>query len=256
MKPWYETLFSNFGRKYENESFTQGTMGEVDFIVHEIAHDSKVHILDVGCGTGRHAVELASRGFMVTGVDLSESMLRQARAKASERGVDVRFQRADARSLPFEQEFDLVIMLCEGAFSLMETDEMNYAILRGVYQALRSPGKLIMTTLNGLYPLLRGETIPGDKTKLKTGDHAHFDLMTFREHAEMIFEDDDNQEFSVTSSERYYTPIEMQWLLRTAGFTGVEIFGCTLGAYSRGDILGPDDYEMLIVATVGSQQEG
>ncbi len=55
-------------------------------------------------------------------------------------------------------EFDLAIMLCEGAFPLMETDEMNYQILQTPPRALSHKGKLIFTTLNGLFPLFHSVT--------------------------------------------------------------------------------------------------
>jgi hypothetical protein len=51
------------------------------------------------------------------------------------------------------KKFDLAIMLCEGGFSLMETDEMNFQILRSAYKSLKVSGKLIFTALNGLFPL-------------------------------------------------------------------------------------------------------
>ena len=60
-----------------------------------------MRILDVGCGTGRHAIELAKRGYSVTGVDLSDSMLQQAMEKAHGEKVSVNFLKADARELPF-----------------------------------------------------------------------------------------------------------------------------------------------------------
>lgn len=112
-----------------------------------------MRILDVGCGTGRHAIELTKRGYQVTGIDLSESQLAWARAKAAEQHLDMDFRRCDARQLPFHDEFDVAIMLCEGAFPLMETDEMNFEILKNVTRAIKSNGKLIFTTLNGLFPL-------------------------------------------------------------------------------------------------------
>ncbi|HRZ87925.1 MAG TPA: class I SAM-dependent methyltransferase, partial [Spirochaetia bacterium] len=131
MKAWYEALFENYGRKYDAENFTRGTSGECDFIEKELGSDRSKRILDIGCGTGRHTLELTARGYAVIGVDLSESQLERARDKARERGLSVEFRREDARNLPFEAEFDAAIMLCEGAFPLMETDEMNFEILRG-----------------------------------------------------------------------------------------------------------------------------
>src|SRR5512134_3974482 len=101
MKQWYELLFENYGNQYDSLPYTTGTTGEVDFIESEIDHDRTTRILDIGCGTGRHAIELARRGYTVVGVDLSESMLNKARAKAQANGVTVDFRQADARDLPF-----------------------------------------------------------------------------------------------------------------------------------------------------------
>jgi 2-polyprenyl-3-methyl-5-hydroxy-6-metoxy-1,4-benzoquinol methylase len=153
MKQWYETLFENYGQKYDNESFTQGTIRECDFIEKEIVYNKSTTILDIGCGTGRHAIELSKRGYNVKGIDLSDSQLARAREKAEQQGLKIDFLKYDARSLSFNSEFDLVIMLCEGAFPLMETDEMNYKILKNATKSLKEHGKLIFTTLNGLFPL-------------------------------------------------------------------------------------------------------
>jgi hypothetical protein len=79
-----------------------------------------------------------------------------------------------------------------------------------------------------------------------------FDLMTFREHAELTFTDDAGQSRTVETNERYYTPPEMRWLLQTAGFAKVDIFGCRLGAFSRDHALAPDDFEMLVIAETGT----
>ena len=153
MKHWYESIFENFGKKYDNESFTQGTIGECDFIEKEINFDKKLKIIDIGCGTGRHSIELVKRGYHVMGIDLTSSLLKRAKEKAKDQSLHIDFQRHDARKLPFKNEFDLAIMICEGAFPLMETDEMNYEILKNVYNVLKSQGKIIFTTLNGLFPL-------------------------------------------------------------------------------------------------------
>jgi len=82
MKQWYEELFANYASTYDKEEFTKGTIQEVDFLESEIEFDRTRQILDVGCGTGRHAIELAKRGYQVTGIDLSEDQLKKAREKA------------------------------------------------------------------------------------------------------------------------------------------------------------------------------
>lgn len=251
MKQWYESLFENYAHKYDKEPFVQGTAGECDFIEREIGRDRSRKIIDIGCGTGRHSIELAKRGYAVTGVDLSESQLARAREKAAEQGVRVVFERHDARSLPFEGVFDLAIMLCEGGFSLMETDEMNFEILKNATKALKDTGNLIFTALNGLFPLFHSVN-EFYKSAQKEGQsqckECSFDLMTFRDRNTVVFEDDAGNKKELKCNERYYVPSEITWLLKTLGFGKIDIYGAKLGAFSRNDRLTTDDFEMLVVA--------
>lgn len=248
MKQWYEELFSNYADTYESEIYTQGTMGEVNFIENELNHDKKCRILDIGCGTGRHAIELTKRGYSVTGVDLSESMLTKAREKAETTGLNIDFQLADARNLPFEQEFDLAIMLCEGAFPLMETDEMNFEILKNAAKALKKDGKFIFTTLNGLYPLYHSVKDFIESKRDEGSFDNSFDLMSFREISTLEIQDDDGNSKVLECNQRYYVPSEILWLLRTLNFSNINIFGCKIGNFSRDDVLTTEDFEMLVVA--------
>jgi ubiquinone/menaquinone biosynthesis C-methylase UbiE len=67
-------------------------------------------VLDVGCGTGFLALQLAALGHRATGVDMADEMLRLARAKAAAVGVSVRFDLGDAEQLPYaDASFDIVI---------------------------------------------------------------------------------------------------------------------------------------------------
>jgi 2-polyprenyl-3-methyl-5-hydroxy-6-metoxy-1,4-benzoquinol methylase len=251
MKQWYEELFENYGIKYDNESYVQGTIGECDFIEKEIEYDKSAQILDIGCGTGRHSIELAKRGYTVVGIDLSESQLKRAKEKASEQKLQIVFQKHDARNLPFLHEFNLVIMICEGAFPLMETDEMNFKILQNAANALLPKGKLIFTTLNGLFPLYHCvKDFLDSKTKEGNAkcESLSFDLITFREHSTINVEDDLGNKKELQCSERYYMPSEITWLLKTLNFKTVDIYGGKLGAFSRNDKLSTEDFEMLIIA--------
>ena len=249
MMQWYEELFTNFGDQYDKQQFTAGTQGEVDFIENEIDHNRATRILDIGCGTGRHSIELARRGYHVVGIDLSESMLSKARAKAKSAGVDVEYLQADARQLHFHNEFDLAIMLCEGAFPLMQTDEMNFMILQSAANALRTGGKFIFTTLNGLFALYHSveEFVNKDPSEGVSMSGA-FDLMTFRNTSTFEFEDDEGTKKSVRADERYYVPSEITWLLRSLHFGTTDIYGCKIGAFSRDHPLTTSDFEMLVIA--------
>ncbi len=249
MKRWYEELFEDFADSYDNEAFTKGTMGEVDFLEKEVHYDKSIKILDVGCGTGRHALELAARGYQVTGIDLSESQLAKARRNAINQNLSVDFIRKDARDFDFNGAFDLAIMICEGAFPLMETDEMNFRILKNACHSLNDKGKLIFTTLNGLFPLFHSvrEFLNAAELSGETGPD-NFDLLTFRQHSIYETTDDKGMRKVLTCNERYYGPSEITWMLTSLGFKSISICGCKLGAFSRGDKLTTEDFEMLVIA--------
>ena len=251
MKQWYESLFENYGKSYDKESFTQGTIGECDFIEKEINYNKSLKIIDVGCGTGRHTIELSKRGYDVLGVDLSKSQLEQAREKAKAQKLHIDFQKNDARNLPFKNEFDLAIMLCEGAFPLMETDEMNFEILKSISRLLKYNGKLIFTTLNGLFPIYH--SVEKFCASVSSGNNAsyknnYFDLMTFRDHNITTVEDDHGEKKELKCNERYYIPSEITWLLKSLDFKKIDIYGAKIGCFSRNDKLTTEDFEMLVIA--------
>jgi 2-polyprenyl-3-methyl-5-hydroxy-6-metoxy-1,4-benzoquinol methylase len=250
MKKWYESLFENYGQKYDKECFVQGTLGECNFIEQELAYDKSLKIIDVGCGTGRHSIELTKRGYHVTGIDLSDSQLARAEEKAKQLDLKIDFQKHDARALPFDGQFDAAIMLCEGGFPLMETDEMNFEILKNVTRALKDKGKFIFTTLNGLFPLyhsVKKFCESAGKENSATYKSDTFDLMTLRDHNTAVFEDDAGNKKELECNERYYVPSEITWLLKTLGYKKIDIMGVKLGAFSRKDKLTPEDFEMLVV---------
>ena len=188
--------------------------------------------------------------YEVTGIDLSESQLERAEEKAKAQNLQIDFQKHDARRLPFKNKFDLAIMLCEGAFPLMETDEMNYEILRNASNSLKPSSKLIFTTLNGLFPLFN--SIDSFCASTKEGNATYgsntFDLMTFRDYNITTVEDDFGDKKELECNERYYVPSEITWLLKSCGFKTIDIYGAKLGAFSRDDKLTKDDFEMLVIA--------
>lgn len=249
MKKWYEKLFENYSISYDKESFTQGTLQEVDFIESEIKENKQLKILDIGCGTGRHSIEIAKRGYSVTGVDLSKNQIEAARRKAEDANLNIDFREMDARYLGFSQEFDLAIMLCEGGFSLMETDEMNFAILESAYQLLKPNGKFIFTCLNALFPLKNSMSEFLNVSMIGDTKNDFFDLNTFRFYSTFTFKDDDGKENILESNERYYAPSEITWLLKSIGFKSIDIFGGQVGNLTREKYVTTDDFELLVIAS-------
>ena len=95
-------------------------------------------VLDLGCGTGNHALVLAGRGFRVTGIDASQDMVRVARKKARGRS-NAAFVRADMRRFDLQRRFDAAICM-DGAFTHLLTDRDLLAHLRTVRRQLTSDG--------------------------------------------------------------------------------------------------------------------
>jgi len=197
---WYKELFEEMGIEYEDYPFTQNTETEVNWMVKEYLTNPEMKILDVGCGTGRHAINLATKGYKnITGIDLSPSLINAAKKVAKEKNVAVDFRIGDARELPFENEFDAALCLCEGAFGLLENDAENYKILKAVHQSLKKQGIFILTTLN----LFRD---------------AEFDPMTCRVAMDVEITRKDGQKKSIKCSDRSYTFPELKWVLEQHGF--------------------------------------
>lgn len=143
-KPWYEAFFGpDYLKQYEHTTTAQEIDG-VETILH-LRRGSRV--LDLACGAGRHSIELASRGYTVVGYDLSETLLRAARAEARKASAKATFVRGDMRDLPYKSEFDAVINMFT-SFGYFDRIEDDRKVLAGVARALKPRGKFLMERFN------------------------------------------------------------------------------------------------------------
>lgn len=154
---WARTFFSGlFVELWLGAVTEQQTRQEADFLENVLRLPTGAAILDLACGGGRHSVELAARGYRLTGVDLSDEFLRAARAAATERGVAVAWEQRAIDDLPWESVFDGAI--CMGN-SLGGLDDGGIdAFLAAAARALKPGARLVVETgfvAESLFPHLK-----------------------------------------------------------------------------------------------------
>ena len=224
----WEQYFDGQAPSYLENAFTRNTIAEVDFLVKDLGLSAEMSVLDVGCGTGRHAIEMARRGFRVTGVDISRGMFDVAGALAAEAGVEVRLVQSDvAERLP-DGPFDAAICLCEGGFGLLGQSDDPYhhelSILRNVDNAL-NPGSMFVLTVANAMAAVRRVT----QRDVQAGS---FDTETLVEEYELQYDTPEGRS-TVVLREKVFTPSELVLLLYGAGFTVEHVWGGTAGSWGR-----------------------
>jgi SAM-dependent methyltransferase len=131
--------------------WAQKTGWEVDRVVRVLKPRGGERILDLACGTGRHAIELRRRGFEVVGIELLEANVAIARETAAAESLDVEFLAADLRELDLRDEYDIVLSLNDGAIGYFESEDDNLRTFAVVASALRSGGQHLLQIANVLH---------------------------------------------------------------------------------------------------------
>lgn len=228
---WFEDLADHMGAAYDRYAHTKGTSQEVDHVIGALGLVPGERILDVGCGTGRHALELARRGLVVHGIDISERFVGIARSRAVEGSS---FDRLDARRMPFEAEFDAAICLCQGAFGMMVADADDDAVVAGIARALVPSGRLALSAFNAYFAV-------------KYHLDADFDAASGVSRERTEIRDESGEPLEVDLSTGCFTPRELRLLLDRHGLEVRSISSVEPGAY-RGAPPTTESPEFLVVA--------
>ncbi len=242
---WFEPIADHLGSAYLRYSFTKGTVQEVDFLVEQLGLTPGMRVLDVGCGPGRHAHELARRGITVHGIDIAQRFVdlavEHAPADAPGRAT---FERLDARDLAsdarWHDRFDVVICLCQGAFGLMTADGDDETVLSGMARCLRPGGLLALSAFNAYFAV---KYFAGDGDGQSTFDA---DAGVNHEHTEVRSETGEARTVDLWTG--CYTPRELRLLCRTAGLDLRSVYSVEPGRY---EVATPtvETAEFLVIAS-------
>lgn len=185
--------------------------------------EQKYKVLDIACGPGRHAISLAKRGFSVTAVDLSTTLLRHAHSTAQKEGAQVRFLQLDMRSLDFHEEFDLAVQLFS-SFGYFKSVDEDFAVLRGARRALRNVGYYAIDLIN---PHVLAKTIVSKNTRvIEGGIKITEERQIVEDRVEKVITiPTEGEKLKFHESVHLYKPEQIERLLRQAGFLPTHWFG-------------------------------
>jgi len=229
-KSWYaeeEGFFSSdYFEEYADDLTPERTKTEVDFLEKELKLKKGTNILDLACGHGRHIIELAKRGYLMTGQDINDSFLKTAKQSAEKAGVEVDWVKSDIRQIPFENEFDVVLNLFT-SFGYLESDEEDRKALHQIAKALRPNGRFVIDVVNRE----RIVRIYGKKDWLDSADgtmiitERSFDLVKGRNQEKRIRIYKDGKRQVSNMAIRMYTLPELISMCKKAGLQFVSVFG-------------------------------
>lgn len=238
----WENFFDNHAPEYMDNIFTNNTESEVDFLEEELDLSKGDSVLDVGCGTGRHSLELARRGYNVTGIDLSENMLAEGRKAAEKENLNIEWIKANAVDFQLEEQYDSAVCLCEGAFGLLDMGEdpinRDIKILRNISRSLKPGAKFILTALNGLRKIR--EYTDED---VEAGKFDPINIVQYFPAKEVI----DDAPDDMILQEKGFLATELRHMHETVGLEIENFWGGTAGNWNR-DTVKLDEMEIMVVS--------
>jgi SAM-dependent methyltransferase len=243
-RPWFVDLFDEDYLRTLPFLTPQATQSEAEFVINAMNLAPGAQVLDLGCGYGRHAMELAARGFHVVGLDLSTPLLVRGGEEAHRRNLTINFVRGDMRELDFESQFDGVYCLFS-TFGYFD-DETNKKTLQNVARALKPNGKVLVEILNRDYVIADLPTRvwwEGDGCVVLEEVELNYFSSRIQVNRSVVF--DDGRQLEQEISVRAYSLHEVGKLMHAAGFRVLEVSG---GYQTRGRFFGNQSRHIIVLA--------
>lgn len=257
---WWSEKYGFFGDFYmqgddsiegyhitQKQNLKQRTLTEVNGVIHLLNLKPRSKILDIPCGYGRHSIELAKRGFIVTGSELNAKHLSVAKREARKNPAKIKFIKENMININYDSEFDAVINMFY-SFGFFEKYKDNFKVLQNFFKALKPSGQFLMHTDVNV-PFVKNKKYKHDEIRTLTNGSAlrivdKYDQVTKRMNGFWILKDKNNKEVKKEYSVRVYTKDEFIDLCKKAGFKFCK-------AYSDWDKkpYSGNSEDMIIVAT-------
>jgi SAM-dependent methyltransferase len=223
-----DTFWELFEPILFNQQRQSNARAEVEKVIRLLKMRGRERILDLACGTGRHSLELARRGYDVVGVDRTPSFIEKAKGEAEKDNLEVEFVVEDMREYCRPNRFDIVMNLF-GSFGYFEDPDDDRQVVRNMYASLRSGGKFLIETAGK--EILAREFQERDWSE--DGDTL---ILAERKPQQnwrriqtrwIVIKGDQRVEHTV--SVRSYSAVELSSLLSDCGFADVQVFGSLEG---------------------------
>ena len=232
MSDWYTDFFTELPNAFWRAAVpAEATRAEVDFVERACRPGSR--ILDVPCGSGRHALELARRGHRVTGLDVSAEAVGFARSAAATEGLHLDLRVGDMADVPADLRVDLVIHM-GNAFGYLE-HAGTQGVLAAVGRIVAPGGALVVDTsfvAESLLPHLQLEEEPMTLGGIEAESVNEYDAATSRWLTHFTFRRG-AEVHRGTSVQHVYTAAEIVRMVHAAGFTSTELYADPAGTPYR-----------------------
>lgn len=257
---WWDEKYGFFGNFYmqgddskegylisKKQNLEERTLAEVDGVIRLLSLKPKSKILDIPCGYGRHSIELAKKGFIVTGSDLNSEHLSIAKKEARKNSVKIQFVKENMLDISHDSEFDVVINMFL-SFGFFKDDEDNFKVLQNFFKALKLNGQFLMHTDINI-PRIEAEKYKHDETRIPSNGGVlkikdKYNPVTKRINGSWILKDKSGKESKREYSVRVYSKDEFITLCKKAGFRFCKAYSnWNKKPYSK------NSEDMIIVAT-------
>jgi SAM-dependent methyltransferase len=221
---WWEDLFNDDYLRTCEKLTEEQIAREVDFVEDSLGIERGGAVLDLACGTGRHTIELARRGYEVVGFDLSLAMLARAGEDAQDHDAKVNFVQGDMREMTFEEQFDGVFCW-NTSFGFFE-EEKNALVIDHIHRSLRAGGLFLLDVINRDFLIRQSPSLAwfeGDGCVCM--DEMSVDFITSRMKVKRTMMLDDGRSREIEYSLRVYSLHELGKILHDHGFKVCEVSG-------------------------------